>query len=78
MSASSQTIRGLYRSFLRTGSQFANPNFRDFAIRRTRYEFRLTTSETPEQRLSWAQEQLQTLSKQVIVSNLYSSYTPAH
>ena len=38
--ASPFTIRSLYRSLLRQGRQFANYNFREYTLRRTRDAFR--------------------------------------
>lgn len=42
--------RSLYRSLLRQGKQFANYNFREYAIRRTKDSFRSAQKETDERR----------------------------
>ncbi|MDP2435310.1 MAG: LYR motif-containing protein [archaeon] len=69
-----QTVRGLYRSFLRLGGQFQDYNFREFAIRKARCEFRASqpAAAPPAERWEHAVEQLQMLRRQVIIDNLYS------
>jgi LYR motif-containing protein 4 len=47
---SAATIRSLYRSFLRTGAQFSNYNFREYARRRSRDAFREHRNETDERK----------------------------
>ncbi|KAK6330928.1 hypothetical protein TWF718_003123 [Orbilia javanica] len=75
MAESALQVRSLYRSLLRTSSQFATYNFREYAKRRTRDAFREHKNETDERRV---QELVQTglkelslLKRQTMISTFY-------
>ncbi|KAJ5233656.1 uncharacterized protein N7469_005422 [Penicillium citrinum] len=67
--------RSLFRSLLRTSSQFSNYNFREYARRKTRDMFREHQNETQERRIQeLMQEGLQSLrqlKRQTIISQFY-------
>ncbi len=46
MSISRGDVRKLYRALLRHSSRFADYNFREYALRRTREDFRAAAKET--------------------------------
>ncbi|QIW99299.1 hypothetical protein AMS68_004817 [Peltaster fructicola] len=67
--------RSLYRSLLRQGKQFANYNFRDYTIRRTKDAFRAAEKETDERRrqdlMQNGLKELQMLKRQTVVSQFF-------
>ncbi|KAI9374677.1 hypothetical protein BJX61DRAFT_497344 [Aspergillus egyptiacus] len=67
--------RSLFRSLLRQSSQFANYNFREYALRRTRDSFREHQHEKEERRIQeLIQEGLQNLrmmKRQTVISQFY-------
>ncbi|KAF3930192.1 hypothetical protein ABW20_dc0101624 [Dactylellina cionopaga] len=68
-------VRTLYRSLLRTSSQFATYNFREYAKRRTRDAFRAHKAETDQRRIQELVQrglkELNMLKRQTIVSSFY-------
>ena len=76
ISTSRSAILSLYRSLLKTGNQFSQYNFREYARRRTRDAFREHKNETDPQRLqelvSKAINELQVVKRQAIVSQMYN------
>ncbi|KAF3917243.1 hypothetical protein AA313_de0200583 [Arthrobotrys entomopaga] len=75
MAETALQVRSLYRSLLRTSSQFATYNFREYAKRRTRDAFRQHKSETdPRQIQELVQRGLKELSmlkRQTVISSFY-------
>ncbi|KAL1498521.1 hypothetical protein AB1Y20_013843 [Prymnesium parvum] len=61
----------LYRHLLRAASSFANYNFREYARRRVREDFRSTRPPPPEEALAAAERQLRAVRRQALVSRLY-------
>lgn len=65
----------LYKSLLREGKKFSNYNFRMYALRRVRDNFKENISESNPQKISefvaFGKKNLETLKRQVIVENLY-------
>ncbi|KAF2225262.1 hypothetical protein BDZ85DRAFT_90941 [Elsinoe ampelina] len=74
-SASAYEVRSLYRSLLRTGRQFANYNFREYAKRRTRDAFRQYATISDERRIQELMQngirELQMLKRQTVVSQFF-------
>lgn len=70
------TTRGLYRSLLRTGARFNDYNFREFAMRKTRSEFRQVREAGVDKAQLWEHGvgQLQMLERQVAIDNMYSHH----
>ncbi|KAF2861510.1 iron-sulfur cluster biosynthesis protein Isd11, partial [Piedraia hortae CBS 480.64] len=66
-------VRSLYRSLLRQGRQFANYNFREYALRRTRDAFREPRNGADEIRETMAkgEKDLQMMRRQTIISQFY-------
>ncbi|KAF9438859.1 hypothetical protein BGZ76_003884 [Entomortierella beljakovae] len=80
-------VLGLYRSLLHHSSRFAAYNFRDYAIRRTRDAFHAAKNETDPEKIQSlihkAQQQLEVVKRQSLISQLYSGEklvleTPGH
>ncbi|XP_034243607.1 LYR motif-containing protein 4 [Thrips palmi] len=75
MSALRSEILTLYKSLLKEGRKFSNYNFRMYALRRVKDNFRENISETNpkkiEEFLSFGKQNLESLKRQVIVGNLY-------
>ncbi|KAF9169531.1 LYR motif-containing protein 4 [Mortierella sp. AD011] len=69
-------VLGLYRSLLHHSSRFAAYNFRDYAIRRTRDAFHAAKNETDPEKIEAlihkAQQQLEVVKRQALISQLYS------
>ncbi|KAF9080237.1 LYR motif-containing protein 4 [Mortierella sp. AM989] len=69
-------VLGLYRSLLHHSSRFASYNFRDYAIRRTRDAFHAAKYETDPEKIQLlinkAKQQLETVKRQSLISQLYS------
>ncbi|KAF9349923.1 hypothetical protein BGX26_011847 [Mortierella sp. AD094] len=69
-------VLGLYRSLLHHSSRFASYNFRDYAIRRTRDGFHAAKNETDPEKIQdlihKAQQQLEVVKRQALISQLYS------
>lgn len=66
----------LYRALLRQGRKMNNYNFKSYAIRRTRDGFKANKNLTGEEAtlaIQYATEQLEVLSRQAIIGNLYPS-----
>ncbi|KAE9964618.1 hypothetical protein EG327_000831 [Venturia inaequalis] len=67
--------RSLYRSLLRTSSQFAAYNFREYAQRRTKDAFREHKGVRDEEKLSGlleeASRELQVLKRQTVISQFF-------
>jgi LYR motif-containing protein 4 len=76
MATSRTAILSLYRSLLRTGAQFSQYNFREYARRRTRDAFREHKNETDPQRLqdlvNRAINDLQMMKRQTAISKMYN------
>lgn len=74
--STSEAALSLYRSMLRTASQFTSYNFRVYAIRRTKDAFRESKFETDERRiqelLNKAEVQLGMLKRQTAISKMYT------
>lgn len=77
ISTSRTAILSLYRNLLRTGGQFSQYNFREYARRRTRDAFREHKNETDPQRIqdlvNRAINDLQTMKRQTVISKLYNT-----
>ncbi|KAK6522085.1 hypothetical protein TWF281_002653 [Arthrobotrys megalospora] len=75
MAESALQVRSLYRSLLRTSSQFATYNFREYAKRRTRDAFREHKNETDERRVQELVQkglkELSLLKRQSMISTFY-------
>ncbi|KAF8925232.1 hypothetical protein EDD21DRAFT_360692 [Dissophora ornata] len=80
-------VLGLYRSLLHHSSKFAAYNFRDYAVRRTRDAFHAAKNETDPEKIQVlihkAQQQLEVVKRQSLISRLYSGQklvveTPNH
>ncbi|ETK93476.1 hypothetical protein, variant [Phytophthora nicotianae] len=74
--ASSSSVLRLYREMLRNAAKFETYNFRAYATRRVREDFRKnkalkTGSSEQEKALEFAREQANVLYRQVVVSKLY-------
>ncbi|KAF8985460.1 LYR motif-containing protein 4 [Entomortierella lignicola] len=69
-------VLSLYRSLLHHSSRFAAYNFRDYAIRRTRDAFQAAKNETDPAKIETlihkAQQQLEVVKRQSLISQLYS------
>ncbi|XP_026271416.1 LYR motif-containing protein 4-like [Frankliniella occidentalis] len=65
----------LYKSLLREGSKFSNYNFRMYALRKVRDEFKEHKLETDPKKieafLTFGKENLDVVKRQVMVANLY-------
>ena len=76
MAPSRTAILSLYRSLLRTGAQFSQYNFREYARRRTRDAFREHMNETDSQRIqdlvNRAINDLQMMKRQSAISKMYN------
>ncbi|KPI43825.1 LYR motif-containing protein 4 [Cyphellophora attinorum] len=72
---SGPTVRSLYRSLLRSSSQFSNYNFREYARRRTKDAFRDNKAEKDEGRVQELVQnglkELQTMKRQTIISQFF-------
>ncbi|KAI9310084.1 hypothetical protein BX666DRAFT_1870976 [Dichotomocladium elegans] len=70
-------VLSLYRSFLRSGKQFASYNFREYTLRRSRDAFRAHASETDPEKIAAlidkATKDLEVVKRQALISILYSS-----
>ncbi|KAJ4574150.1 hypothetical protein HRR82_006428 [Exophiala dermatitidis] len=68
-------VRSLYRSLLRTSNQFANYNFRMYALRRTRDAFHEHQHEQDTRRIQELVQkglkELQVLKRQTVISQMY-------
>jgi DNA-binding response OmpR family regulator len=76
MSSVPSSTLSLYRALLRQGQKMNNYNFKSYALRRTRDGFKADknlTGEEAEMARQYAVEQLQVLSRQAIIGNLYPS-----
>ncbi|KAF3162088.1 LYR motif-containing protein 4 [Orbilia oligospora] len=75
MAETALQVRSLYRSLLRTSSQFATYNFREYAKRRTRDAFREHRHETDERRVQELVQRglkdLNLLRRQTMISSFY-------
>lgn len=71
----SRQILQLYRLFLKSAMKFSNYNFKEFAKRKVRYEFRqnqtLADKASIEQKYQYGTQQLEILRRQVLISSLY-------
>jgi LYR motif-containing protein 4 len=76
MATSRTAILSLYRGLLRTGAQFSQYNFREYARRRTRDAFREHMDETDPQRIqdlvNRAITDLQVMKRQTAISKMYN------
>lgn len=68
-------ILALYRSLLKEARKFNNYNFRNHAIRKTKWEFKhnknISDAKTQEEKYTLGRQQLDTLKRQVILGQLY-------
>ncbi|PSK46071.1 hypothetical protein B9Z65_5039 [Elsinoe australis] len=68
-------VRSLYRSLLRTGRQFANYNFREYAKRRTTDAFREYATVSDERQVQELMQkglrELQMMKRQTVVSQFF-------
>ncbi|CAH0493358.1 hypothetical protein KXD40_008313 [Peronospora effusa] len=76
MSSSSSSVLRLYRAMLGNAAKFDNYNFRSYAVRRVKEEFRKNKTLKPgsleqEKVLELARQQVDVLYRQMIVSKLY-------
>jgi hypothetical protein len=76
MATSRTVVLSLYRSLLRTGAQFSQYNFREYARRRTHDAFREHMNETDPQRIqdlvNRAINDLQMMKRQTAISKMYN------
>ncbi len=76
ISTSRIAVLSLYRNLLRTGNQFSQYGFREYALRRTRDAFRQHKSETDPQRLqdlvSKGINELQMMKRQTVIGQMYN------
>jgi len=74
-SSTSRTILSLYRSLLRTGGQFNQYGFREYARRRTRDAFRQHRDETDPERVQElvhrGLDDLQMMKRQTVIGQMY-------
>jgi len=67
----------LYRRLLKAGNKFSSYNFREYAKRRIREEFRnkhyVSSKEQIEDLLKFGQEQLKMLERQSIINSIYAN-----
>jgi len=74
-STSRSAILSLYRNLLRTGGQFNQYGFREYALRRTRDAFREHMNETDPQRIEELVQrglrELQVMKRQTAIGQLY-------
>lgn len=75
MNATRQSVLSLYRSLLRTASQFTDFNFRMYARRRVRTQFRenvgLQDAGQLRNLFTFGRDQLAMLRRQTAISNMY-------
>jgi len=75
ISTSRQAILSLYRNLLRTGNQFSQYGFREYAKRRTRDAFREHQRETDPEKIqnlvSRGISDLQMMKRQTVISQMY-------
>lgn len=67
-------VLGLYRSLLREAQKFNNYNFRNHAIRKTKWEFRHSRNlagSMIQEKYIYGKSQLEVLKRQVILGKLY-------
>ncbi|KAL4088324.1 hypothetical protein PRIC1_012747 [Phytophthora ramorum] len=72
----SSPVLSLYREMLRHAAQFETYNFRSYALRRVKEDFRKnkslqTGSHEQQEALAFARQQADVLYRQVVVSKLY-------
>ena len=76
ISTSRTAVLSLYCSLLRTGNQFNQYGFREYALRRTRDAFRLHKSETDPQRVqelvNKGINELQMMKRQTVIGQMYN------
>lgn len=76
VSASRSTVLSLYRNLLRTGGQFSQYGFREYAKRRTRDAFREHRNESNQQRiqelLHRGISELQMMKRQTTIGQMYN------
>uniref|UniRef100_T1KU23 Complex 1 LYR protein domain-containing protein n=1 Tax=Tetranychus urticae TaxID=32264 RepID=T1KU23_TETUR len=77
MSSHHVKVRSLYKMLLRESSKFHNYNFKEYAKRKVRHEFRKNINCNDPSRLSQligeAESNLQMLQRQVVIQNLYKA-----
>ncbi|XP_038070137.1 LYR motif-containing protein 4-like [Patiria miniata] len=73
--ATRATVLKLYREILRESKKFTGYNYREYALRRTKVAFRENKSLTDEAKIKAliqeAEENLQIIKRQVVLSQLY-------
>jgi hypothetical protein len=73
--ASKSKILSLYKTLIKESNKFSSYNFREYAKRRIKYEFEenkaVTQKETVRLLLKQAESKLESLKRQVIVSQLF-------
>lgn len=76
ISTSRTAVLSLYRNLLRTGNQFSQYGFREYALRRTRDAFRQHKSETDPLRLqelvNKGINELQMMKRQTVIGQMYN------
>ena len=76
IATSRQAILSLYRNLLRTGGQFSQYGFREYARRRTRDAFREHQKETDAARIqelvNRGISELQMMKRQTVISQMYN------
>jgi LYR motif-containing protein 4 len=76
VSTSRSAVLSLYRNLLRTGSQFSQYGFREYARRRTRDAFREHKNETDPQKkqelVNRGINELQMMKRQTIIGQMYN------
>ncbi|XP_014468143.1 PREDICTED: LYR motif-containing protein 4 isoform X2 [Dinoponera quadriceps] len=77
MNPSRNMILYLYRNLIRESKKWSSYNYRMYALRKIRHEFKenktLQDEEEVRQCYAKGQETLETIKRQVILSNLYST-----
>ena len=74
------TVLCLYKSLLRESSKFVDYNYREYAMRRVKDNFRenMVTAMSVEKLIKQGQDSLQMLKRQTAIDNMYHSTSARH